>query len=74
MSSEKNIEHKMSRAVEQLADPKSYNLVCHEHRMGEPLPSIRISLLPKKKANRPICAKNVHNLRWTGSFALLISC
>ena len=40
MSSEKNIEHKMSRAVEQLADPKSYNLVCHEHRMGEPLPSI----------------------------------
>ena len=40
MISEKNIEHKMSRAVEQLADPKSYDLVCHEHRMGEPLPSI----------------------------------
>jgi serine O-acetyltransferase len=40
MYSEMNIEHKMSRAVEQLADPKSYNLVCHEHRMGEPLPSI----------------------------------
>ncbi len=40
MLSEKNIEHKMSRAVEQLADPKSYNLVCHEHRIGEPLPSI----------------------------------
>lgn len=40
MFSEKNFEHKMSRAVEQLADPKSYNLVCHEHRMGEPLPSI----------------------------------
>lgn len=40
MSSDKNIEHKMSQAVEQLADPKSYNLVCHEHRMGEPLPSI----------------------------------
>ena len=40
MFSEKNIEHKMSRAVEQLSDPKSYNLVCHEHRIGEPLPSI----------------------------------
>ena len=40
MLSEKNIEHKMRSAVEQLADPKSYNLVCHEHRMGEPLPSI----------------------------------
>ncbi|HCY41389.1 MAG TPA: serine acetyltransferase [Prolixibacteraceae bacterium] len=40
MLSEKNFEHKMSRAVEQLADPKSYSLVCHEHRMGEPLPSI----------------------------------
>jgi serine O-acetyltransferase len=40
MFSEKNIEHKMSRAVEQLADPKSYSAVGHEHRMGEPLPSI----------------------------------
>ena len=40
MLSEKNFEHKMSRAVEQLADPKSYSLVCHGHRMGEPLPSI----------------------------------
>jgi serine O-acetyltransferase len=40
MFSEKNIEHRISRAVEQLADPKSYSLVCHEHRMGEPLPSI----------------------------------
>lgn len=40
MLSEKNFEHKMSRAVDQLADPKSYSLVCHEHRMGEPLPSI----------------------------------
>lgn len=40
MYSEKNIEHKMSRSVEQLADPKSYSLVCHEHRIGEPLPSI----------------------------------
>ncbi|HEX7585605.1 MAG TPA: serine O-acetyltransferase EpsC [Prolixibacteraceae bacterium] len=40
MSSEKNIEHKMRSAVEQLADQKSLDLVCHEHRMGEPLPSI----------------------------------
>jgi len=35
-----NIVHKMRSAVEQLANPQSYNLVCHEHRMGEPLPSI----------------------------------
>jgi serine O-acetyltransferase len=35
-----NIEYKIRSAVEQLADPKSYNLVCHEHRIGEPLPSI----------------------------------
>lgn len=40
MYSEKNIEHKMNRSVEQLADPRSYDLVCHEHRIGEPLPSI----------------------------------
>ena len=40
MYTEKDIEHKMSRSVEQLADPNSYNLVCHEHRMSEPLPSI----------------------------------
>lgn len=40
MYTEKDIEHKMSRSVEQLANPNSYNLVCHEHRMGEPLPSI----------------------------------
>jgi serine O-acetyltransferase len=40
MYSEKSIEHKMNRSVEQLADPKSYDLVCHEHRIGEPLPSI----------------------------------
>ena len=35
-----NIEHKMRSAIEQLSDPKSYSLVCHEHRTGEPLPSI----------------------------------
>ena len=27
--------------ISQLADPRSYRLVCHEHRQGEPLPSIR---------------------------------
>lgn len=40
MYSEKSIEHRMNHSVEQLADPKSYDLVCHEHRIGEPLPSI----------------------------------
>ncbi|MBL7967516.1 MAG: serine acetyltransferase [Prolixibacteraceae bacterium] len=40
MQSEKNIEHKMRSAVEQLSDQKSLNQVCHEHRIGEPLPSI----------------------------------
>ena len=40
MSSEINIEHKMRSAVEQLANQDSLNLVCHEHRIGEPLPSI----------------------------------
>lgn len=42
MYTEKDIEHKIGRSVEQLADPVSYNLVCHEHRMGEPLPSIEV--------------------------------
>jgi len=40
MQSEKSIEHKMRNAVEQLSDQKTLNLVCHEHRIGEPLPSI----------------------------------
>lgn len=40
MVSEKNIEQKMSIVVKQLADAISYNLVCHEHHIGEPLPSI----------------------------------
>ncbi len=42
MNSEKNIEFKMSSAVEQLSNPNSLNLVCHEHRIGEPLPSIEV--------------------------------
>lgn len=40
MNTEKNIEHKMRNAVELLADKKSLSVVCHEHRIGEPLPSI----------------------------------
>ena len=40
MQSERNIENKLRCAVDQLTDSKSYNLVCHEHHIGEPLPSI----------------------------------
>lgn len=40
MQSEKNIEHKMRSAIEQLSDQGALNPVCHEHRIGEPLPSI----------------------------------
>jgi serine O-acetyltransferase len=40
MESEKHIHTKIARTIEQLANPDSYNQVCHEHRMGEPLPSI----------------------------------
>lgn len=39
MQSEYKILNKLNKTVEQLADPKSYDLVCHEHRLGEPLPS-----------------------------------
>jgi len=35
------IESKILKAVEKLSDPASYDLVCHEHRLGEPLPSIK---------------------------------
>jgi len=33
-------EDRISKTVESLSDPKTYNVVCHEHRLGEPLPSI----------------------------------
>ncbi len=33
-------ESKIIRAIEQLSDPSTYGVVCHEHRMGEPMPSI----------------------------------
>jgi len=33
-------EEKISKTVSNLSDPASYDVVCHEHRLGEPLPSI----------------------------------
>src|SRR6056297_3963145 len=35
-----NFEEKISKTIECLSDPASYDVVCHEHRLGEPLPSI----------------------------------
>lgn len=35
-----NFEDKISKTIECLSDPASYDVVCHEHRLGEPLPSI----------------------------------
>lgn len=35
----RKIDNKISKTVEYLSDPSSFDLVCHEHRMGEPLPS-----------------------------------
>ncbi|MDD2381502.1 MAG: serine acetyltransferase [Mariniphaga sp.] len=34
------IDKKLAQTIEQLSDPSTYNVVCHEHRLGEPLPSI----------------------------------
>jgi serine O-acetyltransferase len=31
---------KLSGTILSLSDPKTYDVVCHEHRLGEPLPSI----------------------------------
>ena len=39
MKSDHNILKKINQTVDQLSDPKSYDLVCHEHRLREPLPS-----------------------------------
>ncbi len=39
MQSEQTIIQKINRAVDQLSDPKTYDPVCHDHRLGEPLPS-----------------------------------
>ncbi len=35
----KDIDIKISQTIEQLSDPNSYATVCHEHHLGEPLPS-----------------------------------
>jgi serine O-acetyltransferase len=39
MQSENNLLSKINHTIDQLADPKTYDMVCHEHRLGEPLPS-----------------------------------
>jgi serine O-acetyltransferase len=31
---------RIGSTIERLSDPLTYNLVCHEHRLGEPMPSI----------------------------------
>ncbi|MCF6333197.1 MAG: serine acetyltransferase [Draconibacterium sp.] len=36
----KIFDNKISRTIEKLSDPASYQSVCHEHKLGEPLPSI----------------------------------
>lgn len=40
MVTDKNIEQKMRSAVDSLSNKGSLDMVCHEHRIGEPLPSI----------------------------------
>lgn len=39
----KELESKINHTIQKLSDPVSYAKVCHEHRLGEPLPS-KISL------------------------------
>lgn len=34
------IDLKLSTTIKSLSDPATYDVVCHEHRLGEPLPSI----------------------------------
>jgi len=36
----REFDSKISNTVDKLSDPGTYDLVCHEHRLGEPLPSI----------------------------------
>ena len=36
----KDFENKISNTIKKLSDPVSYQTVCHEHKLGEPLPSI----------------------------------
>jgi serine O-acetyltransferase len=35
----REIDDKISMTVDKLSDPASFDVVCHEHRLGEPLPS-----------------------------------
>lgn len=35
-----DFDNRISSTIKQLSDPDSYEIVCHEHRLGEPLPSI----------------------------------
>ncbi len=37
---EQEFSSKINHTVERLSDPETYDVVCHEHRLGEPLPSI----------------------------------
>jgi serine O-acetyltransferase len=36
----REIDNKISKTIDRLSDPGSINVVCHEHRLGEPLPSM----------------------------------
>lgn len=38
---EKSYQEKIGKTITRLSDPETYNLVCHEHRLGEPMPSIQ---------------------------------
>lgn len=39
MQAENKIIKKLNETVQKLADSKTYDMVCHEHRLGEPLPN-----------------------------------
>ncbi len=34
-----DLEHKISTTIQKLSNPKSYQTVCHQHKIGEPIPS-----------------------------------
>jgi len=35
-----DFEYKIAQTIQKLSDPESYQIVCHQHTLGEPLPSI----------------------------------
>jgi serine O-acetyltransferase len=37
----REFDSKLSQTIKRLSDPATYDVVCHEHRLGEPLPSIK---------------------------------